>query len=174
MFNIDPGKIENVKNLDNNIEPIVLKLCQILISIFEIMEEIGTKYGSNITEEESATFQECPVKKTTSSEVGTFFENSIKIKLEEIGFAISMTPITGDQGVDIIATRNGQKYAIQCKSYSGQVGNAAVQEVIAGKIFYDCDYACVITNSNFTPSAYQLAAKAEVIMCANENLESLK
>lgn len=105
---------------------------------------------------------------------GRDFEFLIKEQLENYGYTISLTPITGDQGVDIIATRNGQKYAIQCKSYSGQVGNAAVQEVIAGKIFYDCDYACVITNSNFTPSAYQLAAKAGVIMCANENLESLK
>jgi hypothetical protein len=40
--------------------------------------------------------------------------------------------------------------------------------VIDGRIFYDCDYACVITNSNFTPLAYQLAEKAGVIMCANE------
>jgi HJR/Mrr/RecB family endonuclease len=107
-------------------------------------------------------------------ENGIDFEQNMRIKLETIGFSVMLTPITGDQGVDIIATRDGKRYAIQCKSYAGQVGNAAVQEVIAGKIFYDCDYACVITNSNFTPSAYQLAAKAGVIMCANENLEALK
>ena len=110
----------------------------------------------------------------SSQKEGIDFEFKIKSNLEKVGYAISMTPTTGDQGVDIIATRNGKKYAIQCKSYTGQVGNAAVQEVIAGKIFYDCDHACVITNSNFTPSAYQLAAKAGVIMCANENFNPLK
>jgi len=110
----------------------------------------------------------------STHENGIGFEQNVQKKLEAIGFTVMQTPITGDQGVDIIATRDGKRYAIQCKSYTGQVGNAAVQEVIAGKIFYDCDYACVISNSNFTPSAYQLAAKAGVIMCANKNLDSLK
>lgn len=73
------------------------------------------------------------------------------------GYKTKLTPTTGDQGIDVIAAKNGQKYGIQVKRYDGAVGNAAVQEVIAGKIYHNCDYGIVITNSTFTKSAIQLA-----------------
>jgi hypothetical protein len=155
-----------------HLEDFVVNLCSMLftVKLSQVSQDDEINNKAN-TIAQTTNLGEMEREK---SEIGRIFEFKIKEQLENHGYTISLTPITGDQGVDIIATRNGQKYAIQCKSYSGQVGNAAVQEVIAGKIFYDCDYACVITNSNFTPSAYQLAAKAGVIMCANENLESLK
>ena len=48
-------------------------------------------------------------------------------------------------------------YAVQCKLYQGKVGNSAVQEAVAGKSYYDCDEAMVITNSVFYPGAIALA-----------------
>ena len=38
---------------------------------------------------------------------------------------ITVTKGSGDHGVDIIACKNGKKYAIQCKYYSNPVSNAA-------------------------------------------------
>lgn len=78
------------------------------------------------------------------------------------GLFCERTKTSGDQGVDLIVTTGGKKIAVQCKLYSEPVGNSAVQEVIAGKIIYKCDYACVITNSTFTKSATDLANAAEV------------
>ena len=69
---------------------------------------------------------------------------------------------SGDQGVDIIAYKNRQKYAIQCKYYADKVGNKAVQEVYAGMTYHNCDKAIVMTNSSFTPSAVKLAEKTDV------------
>jgi len=160
-------------SLKNKKEEFVVSLCSFL---FLVKLKYGDKSENDSDIDESMNDDSLNPNLIVhnSSDNGRDFEFWAKEKLENLGYTISLTPITGDQGVDIIATRNGKKYAIQCKSYSGQVGNAAVQEVIAGKIFYDCDYACVVTNSSFTPFAYQLAAKAGVIMCANENLDSLK
>ena len=142
-----------------------------IVNVRQTESQATDKIGDSSS---SFGFENVENQQTMSAyENGIDFEHYVRTKLEGIGFTVIQTPITGDQGADIIATRDGKRYAIQCKSYSGQVGNAAVQEVIAGKIFYDCDFACVVTNSNFTPSAYQLAAKAGVIMCANENLEPL-
>ena len=69
---------------------------------------------------------------------------------------------TGDQGVDLLVTWGDTRYAIQCKRYKNALGNTAVQEVFAGKSYYQCDIAVVLTNSTFTKGAKELAAKIGV------------
>ena len=41
---------------------------------------------------------------------------------------ITVTKASGDHGIDIIAKKDNRNYAIQCKRYSGNVGNKAIQE----------------------------------------------
>ena len=72
-------------------------------------------------------------------------------------YSIQVTSGSGDFGVDILCKKNNLSYAIQCKCYSNNVGNKAVQEVFSGKAFYKCDRAIVITNSYFTAAAEETA-----------------
>jgi restriction system protein len=58
--------------------------------------------------------------------------------------------------------KESEKFAIQVKRSIGPVGISAVQEVIGGIYYYDCDTAMVITNAFYTPSAIELAKKAKV------------
>lgn len=44
------------------------------------------------------------------------------------------------------------------------MGNSAVQEAVAGKSYYDCDEAMVITNSVFYPGAIALAKANDVTL----------
>ena len=81
---------------------------------------------------------------------------------------IQVTRGSGDQGVDIIAWKDGQKYAIQCKRYNKNIGNAAVQQVNTGRTIYGCSKAIVLTNSHFTRSAIR-AANAVGVMLWNRN-----
>ena len=48
---------------------------------------------------------------------------------------VNVTQGSGDQGIDIIAYKDGIKYGIQCKCYTADIGNKAVQDVFAGKAF---------------------------------------
>ena len=83
--------------------------------------------------------------------------------LRRCGFSnVRVTPGSGDQGVDILASYKGATYAIQCKRFRNNLGNTPVQEVVSGKIFYGCDRAAVMTNSFFTKGAQSLAAKTGV------------
>lgn len=77
---------------------------------------------------------------------------------------VKVTKGSGDFGVDVIATKNGVKYAVQCKLYSSPVGVSAVQEVVAGKAYYGCKGAMVVTNSTFTAAAEKLADLNDVIL----------
>lgn len=69
---------------------------------------------------------------------GQEFERAVADIFTSMGYQISMTPITGDQGIDIIAVRNGTRIGIQAKCYTGKVPNSAVQEVVAGKEYLWC------------------------------------
>lgn len=77
---------------------------------------------------------------------------------------VEVTKGSGDQGVDVLAERDGIKYAIQCKHYSHVVGNKAVQEIFAGKQFYHCHVGIVMTNNYFTQSAKELAKENGIIL----------
>lgn len=105
---------------------------------------------------------------------GSDFENYCAGILRRIGYYdVTVTPASGDQGVDIIATKDGVKYAIQCKCYSSDLGNTPVQEVLAGKKFYDCHVGVVLTNRFFTPGAKALATKVGVLLWNRDTLTSM-
>ncbi len=85
--------------------------------------------------------------------------------LESNGFTrVRITKASNDYGADVLAEKDGVKYAIQCKRYSNPVGITAVQEVIASKAMYNCHVAVVLTNSTFTKSAIELAQKNGVLL----------
>lgn len=84
---------------------------------------------------------------------------------------VKITQGSGDQGIDILAYKGFTKYAIQCKCYSDKVGNSAIQEAYAGKTFYHCNVAAVITNNYFTTSAIALAKQTNVILWNRDDLE---
>lgn len=89
---------------------------------------------------------------------GRDFEYFCAEVLKRVGYCnVTVTPGSGDQGVDIVAEKDSVKYAIQCKDYSSPLGNTPIQEVCAGKMMYKCNVGVVMTNSTFTPKAKELA-----------------
>lgn len=85
--------------------------------------------------------------------------------LRKIGFIdVEVTQGSGDQGVDIIAKKDGIKYAIQCKCYSSDLGNKPVQEVNTGKTIYHCQIGAVITNRHFTQGGQEAAEATSVLL----------
>lgn len=114
------------------------------------------------------------IYKATKKEIktGEDFEDYIKNILYLYGFNVQKTPKTGDQGVDLIVKTDTDKIAIQCKFYSKPVGNKAVQEVAAGKVFYQCTKALVVSNQSYTLSAKKLAQNLDVKLLNEKTLAS--
>jgi Holliday junction resolvase-like predicted endonuclease len=101
---------------------------------------------------------------------GHDYEYAVAKHLQRIGYTgVKVTKGSGDFGVDIIAHKGIHKYAVQCKYYSNPVGVAAVQEVVAGKAYYKCDKAIVVTNNTFTKPASKLAKANDVILLDRVN-----
>ena len=105
---------------------------------------------------------------------GHKFEYFCADLLRKNGFSdVSVTPGSGDQGVDILAEKEGIKYAIQCKNYTSKLSNTPVQEVNAGKTFYRCHVGVVMTNSTFTPGAKELAKATGVLLWDRKVIEKM-
>ncbi len=89
------------------------------------------------------------------------------------GWKATTTKASGDQGVDIVAKKNGIVAVFQVKKVSKPVGNKAVQEIIAGKEFYSANCGFVISNVDYTPSAKELANKSGIKLIHYSELHSL-
>ncbi len=87
---------------------------------------------------------------------------------------VEVTKASGDHGVDILANKEGLKYAIQCKRYSKPVGNKAVQEVYSGKDIYKADVAVVMSNMEFTTQAIEDAKRLNVELWNRDKIYSLQ
>ena len=92
------------------------------------------------------------------------FEERCAEAMRLAGWSAHTTKGSGDQGVDVLAELNQVRVVLQCKRYAANVGNKAVQEAFAAKCFVQANYAAVVTNSKFTPSARALAAATGVLL----------
>ena len=90
-----------------------------------------------------------------------------------MNYLLKVTPAQSDQGIDIITSKDTMKIGIQCKRWKRKVGNKAIQEVYSGVGFYSLDKAIVVTNSYFTDSAKELAAKLDVELWDRNTLVKL-
>ena len=89
---------------------------------------------------------------------GVEFEDYVATRLRHAGWQVTFTPTVGDYGVDLIAEKDGEFLAIQCKRHGKPVGVAAVQQVVSGARHHGCSRSIVVTNQEFTLAAKQLAA----------------
>lgn len=101
---------------------------------------------------------------------GLEFESIIMSMYNNLGYNAQLTKGGADWGVDIIAKKESEIFAVQAKRYSGSVGTQAVQEVFSGAKFYNATSAVVITNSGFTGSAVHLAKRLGVTLVDRSGL----
>lgn len=104
---------------------------------------------------------------------GSDFERLIYRLYEAMGYSVQLIAKPGDQGGDLIATKDQERILIQAKCYSNSVGNSAVQEAVAAKNHYDCNKAAVVTTNNFTREATELAKTNGVELIPKDVLQKL-
>jgi restriction system protein len=101
------------------------------------------------------------------------FEAFLAEVFRELGYRVETTKRTGDQGVDLIVSRDHRRVAVQTKGYKDSVGNKAVQEVVAGRLYYQCDGCAAVTNSTFTTGARDLASATDCLLIEGRDIPNL-
>ncbi len=106
---------------------------------------------------------------------GHDFEYYCAELLKDCGFLeVEVTKGSGDFGADILAEKDGISYAIQCKCYDKPIGVKAVQEIYAGRDYYDCMVGAVMTNQYFTTPAVELAKKLKIMLWDRGYIDSME
>lgn len=103
---------------------------------------------------------------------GEEFEEYVAELLKFRGYKTKTTPRSGDYGVDIIASKDGVKTAVQIKRYTRKLDQKPIREAVTGMAVkqYGCTKAMVITNSTFTTAAKFLASENNCILVDREQL----
>ena len=101
---------------------------------------------------------------------GNQFELYVNELLKAQGFKTEMTPTRNDYGVDIVAERNGVRIAVQCKRYGENISRGAVSDAVAGKHYYNCSQAMVVTNRHFRQGARELAGASQCLLVDRDAL----
>ena len=162
----------------------------ILEQLFECLNRKGIKYDIDELKNElivnyklmkANEFEEKlsrnPDNKISVKEIehlnGFEFEELIGKLFRKMNYKVKVTKKSGDQGADLIIEKDGISTAVQTKKYAKNVGNTAVQEVVAAMKYYDCDKSMVITTGSFTKGAIELANKNKVQLVDKKKLDSL-
>ncbi|MFW5434052.1 restriction endonuclease [Paenibacillus apiarius] len=86
------------------------------------------------------------------------------------GYKTQVTKAAGDYGADLVLQKEGKKIVVQAKRYNKNVGIKAVQEAQASIAHYGAEEAWVVSNSDYTAAAYDLAKSNKVKLINREAL----
>lgn len=109
-------------------------------------------------------------KKISIDMSGVEFERHCAEILDGCGWKTTLTKGSGDQGIDILATKNKVVVVIQCKRLSKPVGNQAVQQAFSGMQFIKAHYSAVVTTATFTPKAREIARETGTFLLTDNDL----
>lgn len=88
---------------------------------------------------------------------GKEFEKYLAVLFKKLGYKVKRTSYQGDYGADLVIQKHDEKIVVQAKRYKKKVGLKAVQEAVASKDYYRCSKVMVVTNSQYTQPAINLA-----------------
>lgn len=103
---------------------------------------------------------------------GLDFEYYVARLLNNRGYRTHVTPGSNDYGVDVVAERGGERFAVQVKRYKGKVSRRAVSDAVGAMRHYNCNRCMVVTNSYYTDDARVLADTNHCVLVDRDELAS--
>ncbi|HTE57805.1 MAG TPA: restriction endonuclease [Verrucomicrobiae bacterium] len=88
---------------------------------------------------------------------GFVFEKYVEQLLKNQGYQNVRLTEKYDLGIDAIADRDGERWGIQIKRNRGKTKAESVRQAVTALNHYKCSRAMVVSNSQFTGAAKQLA-----------------
>lgn len=112
--------------------------------------------------------------KDINTMTGIEFENLCQLLLKTIGFDVETTKQSGDGGIDLIAYNHQTffegKYIVQCKRYSGSVGEPIIRDLYGVVTSERANKGILITTGYFTLSAIKFAEDKNIELIDGEKL----
>lgn len=90
------------------------------------------------------------------------FEHFVANLFSEMGYVAKVSSLSNDWGIDVIATKDTEKIAIQAKKYGGSsrsVNRRMIMELYGAAAYQDCTSAVLATDGDVLPDAVTVAKK---------------
>ena len=108
---------------------------------------------------------------------GIEFEHLCQTLLHKAGFKVETTKQSGDGGIDLIAKNQhpfvSGKYIVQCKRYSGSVGEPILRDLYGVVMAERANKGILISTGHFTMSAIRFASDKNLDLIDGERLAEL-
>mgnify|MGYP000869672451 CR=1 FL=1 len=102
------------------------------------------------------------------------FEKLIKDLFEAYGYQADLSGGNADHGVDVIVSGDeDDKWVVQCKRYSGSVGEPIVRDLYGTMLHEEAQRAYLITTGTFTAQAKEWALGKPIVLYDGESLIKL-
>ena len=102
------------------------------------------------------------------------FEALIAKLFEVYGHRTEVQGGNGDHGVDVVVmTGEGEKWVVQCKRYSGSVGEPVVRDLYGTMLHEEAQRAYLITTGSFTRQATEWVQEKPIVLYDGEGLVKL-
>jgi restriction system protein len=102
------------------------------------------------------------------------FEALIAVLFKAYGHRVEVVGGNSDHGVDVaVMTDQGEKWVVQCKRYSGSVGEPVVRDLYGTMLHEEAQRAFLITTGSFTQQAHEWAEGKPIVLYDGEGLVRL-
>lgn len=113
----------------------------------------------------------------SSASAGIEFEHLCRSLLDKMGFETETTKASGDGGIDIMATNRqplvAGKYVIQCKRYTGSVGEPVIRDLYGVVSSERANKGILMTTGTFTSSARSFAEGKQLELIDGKGIDAL-
>jgi HJR/Mrr/RecB family endonuclease len=141
--------------------------------------EVTSNTKQNSEEQKSPNGKKLKIKSDTNEYSlenlsGKEFERFLKWLFEELGYEIHPGKYISDSGVDLVASKHGEKIVIQAKRYpkTVRVSNSVIQKTQDAMGIYGCKKSIVVTTSFFTQQAISDAKDLGVELWDKDSIKS--
>lgn len=101
------------------------------------------------------------------------FEQFVAELFTRLGYTTRLTPRSGDEGIDILAEKDGKKYAIQVKKSAKPVGSPVIQTLCGSMVHAKVDYGICVSATRFTSEAKRFAWGKHITLLGRDELIEL-
>ncbi len=98
------------------------------------------------------------------------FEVFVREVYARLGYEAELTKRSGDEGVDVLAKKDGLIYAIQVKKTAKPIGSPVIQTLLGSMANIEADRGICVASAGFTRDAQRFAAGKPIILVGQEDL----
>jgi len=107
---------------------------------------------------------------------GKDFEEMIAKIFSKIGYSVSITKGSGDQGIDLyMEDKQGRKVGVQCKKWKGMVGQSVIRDFYGSLMYGKLQKGFLITTGKFSMATKEFAKATSIpiILIDGEKLREI-